>query len=180
MAVGTPEELERSVRGRKTVIQLRRVNDAILDALKRLQVRNMVREGNKLMVDVVNPEEENPAIVNAIVAAGGRIETVSVTRLLAGRCIPETREGDCSMTDWMPWKIARKEMKVIRRKRASSTISSCFPFSSPFFSQSSSRDHNSHPGSPCTILAWSRIDHLLLRRLGGHSARFDRGLQHSG
>ena len=30
MAVGTPEELERSVRGRKTVIQLRRVTDAIL------------------------------------------------------------------------------------------------------------------------------------------------------
>ena len=39
----------------------------------------MVREGNKLTVDVVNPEEENPDMVNAIVAAGGRIETVTVT-----------------------------------------------------------------------------------------------------
>ena len=54
------------------------MNEAILDALKRLQVKNMVRDGNKLTVDVENPEEENPDIINAIVAAGGRIETVTV------------------------------------------------------------------------------------------------------
>lgn len=79
MVVGTPQELERSVHGRKTVIQLRKVNDSLLDSLKRLQVKNMIREGNKLTVDVVNPEEENPDMINAIVAAGGRIETVTVT-----------------------------------------------------------------------------------------------------
>ncbi len=79
MAVGTPQELERSVRGRKTVIQLRQVNEAILDSLKKLQVKNVVRDGNKLTIDVVNPEEENPDLINAIVAAGGRIETVTVT-----------------------------------------------------------------------------------------------------
>jgi len=79
MAVGTPEELERSIHGRKTVIQLRQLNEPILDALKKLQVKNMVREGNKVTVDVVNPEEENPGMVDAIVAAGGRIETVTVT-----------------------------------------------------------------------------------------------------
>ncbi len=78
MAVGTPEELERSIQGRKTVIQLRQVNEAILSSLKKLQVKNMARDGNKLTVDVLNPEEENPDMVNAIVAAGGRIETVSV------------------------------------------------------------------------------------------------------
>jgi ABC-2 type transport system ATP-binding protein len=79
MAVGTPEELERSIHGRKTVIQLRQVSDSILDSLKKLRVNNLIREGNKLTVDVVNPEEENPEIVNAIVAAGGLIETVTVT-----------------------------------------------------------------------------------------------------
>ena len=78
MAVGTPGELERSIHGRKTVIQLRQVNEAVLDALKKLQVKNLVREGNKLTVDVVNPEEENPYMVDAIVAAGGRVETVNV------------------------------------------------------------------------------------------------------
>lgn len=79
MAVGTPQELERSVYGKKTVIQVRQVNEAILGSLKKLQVKNMVRKGNQLTVDVVNPEEENPDMVNAIVAAGGRIETVTVT-----------------------------------------------------------------------------------------------------
>ena len=78
MAIGTPQELERSVRGRKTVIQLRQVNDAILDSLKKMQAQNMVRDGNKLTIDVIKPEEENPDLINAIVAAGGRIETVNV------------------------------------------------------------------------------------------------------
>ncbi len=79
MAVGTPQELERSIHGRKTVIQLRQVNEAILDSLKKLQVKNMTIEGNQLTVDVENPEEENPEMISAIVAEGGRIETVTVT-----------------------------------------------------------------------------------------------------
>jgi len=78
MAVGTPEELERSVHGRKTVIRLRQVNEAILDALRKLNVKNLAVEGNKLTVDVSDPQEENPDMIEAIVAAGGRIETVSV------------------------------------------------------------------------------------------------------
>jgi ABC-2 type transport system ATP-binding protein len=79
MAVGTPEELERSIHGRKTVIQLKQVNEAILNSLKKLQVKNLVREGNKLTVDVENPGEENPDMINAVASAGGRIETVTVT-----------------------------------------------------------------------------------------------------
>jgi ABC-2 type transport system ATP-binding protein len=79
MAVGTAEELERSVHGRQTVIQLKQVNGSILASLKKLQIKDLVREGNKLIVNVVNPEKENPDIVNAIVAAGGRVETVTVT-----------------------------------------------------------------------------------------------------
>jgi ABC-2 type transport system ATP-binding protein len=78
MSVGTAEELERSVRGRRTVIQVKQVTVAILDALKKLQVRNMTREDKKLTVDVVDPEEENPAMVHAIDAAGGDIVSVSV------------------------------------------------------------------------------------------------------
>jgi ABC-2 type transport system ATP-binding protein len=78
MAVGTPEELERSVSGRKTVITVRAVTEPVVDSLKRLRVKNLVREGNRLTVDVEDPEEENPDMVSAIVAAGGRVETVSV------------------------------------------------------------------------------------------------------
>jgi len=78
MAVGSPEELEQSVHGRKTVIQLRQVSEMILDSLRKLKVKNLVRENNNLTFDVMDPAEENPDIVNAIVAAGGRIETVTV------------------------------------------------------------------------------------------------------
>jgi ABC-2 type transport system ATP-binding protein len=38
----------------------------------------LIKEENKLTVDVTSPEEENPDIVSTIVSAGGRIETVSV------------------------------------------------------------------------------------------------------
>lgn len=78
-ALGTPEELERSINGRKTVIQLRQVNETILDSLKKLGLKNMKTEGNKLTVDVVSPEEENPDMVDTIVKAGGRVQTVTVT-----------------------------------------------------------------------------------------------------
>ncbi len=78
MAVGTPEELERSIRGRMTVIQLRQVNDAILDSLRKLQVKNMTRDGNKVTVDVEDPEEENPVIVDTLVAAGAHVVSIYV------------------------------------------------------------------------------------------------------
>jgi ABC-2 type transport system ATP-binding protein len=78
MAVGTPEELERSASGRKTVVQLVQVSDAILAALRKLPVRNMAVEGNKLTFDVMDPEKENVAIVDAIYGAGGHVQTVTV------------------------------------------------------------------------------------------------------
>ena len=78
MAIGTPEELEQSVRGRKTIIQLKQVNDAILSVLKKLSIGKMTSDDNKLTIDVVNPEKENPAIVRAIVGAGGDVQSVSV------------------------------------------------------------------------------------------------------
>src|SRR5207253_2056596 len=78
MAIGTPEELEKSVRGRKTVVQIEQANDAILAALRKLPLGNLVVEGNKLTIDVTNPEKENVAIVDAIVRAGGHVQSVAV------------------------------------------------------------------------------------------------------
>ncbi len=78
-AIGTPEELERSVRGKKTVVQLEQVNDPILTALKELTIGNMAVEGNKLVIDVKDPDRENPDILDAIFKAGGRVQLVSVT-----------------------------------------------------------------------------------------------------
>jgi ABC-2 type transport system ATP-binding protein len=78
MATGTPTELERSVGGRKTVVQLERVNDAILAALKKLPLGRVEVDGSRLIIDVMSPETENAAIVGAIVQAGGHVQSVSV------------------------------------------------------------------------------------------------------
>ena len=78
MALGTPQELERSVSGRKTVIQLEQASDLIMTALKKVTARNIAVDGNKLTIDVVDPEKENVAIVDAIFRAGGHVQSATV------------------------------------------------------------------------------------------------------
>ncbi len=77
MAMDTPEELEGSVWGNKTVIQLEQVTGRILEALGKLSLKNMAIENNKLTIDVTYPEKENPIIVDTIVGAGGQIQYVT-------------------------------------------------------------------------------------------------------
>jgi ABC-2 type transport system ATP-binding protein len=77
-AIGTPDVLEQAVRGRKTVIALEQVNDVVLNALKKLPVKNLTIEGNNIMFDAVDPDKENWAVVEAIVLAGGHVNTVNV------------------------------------------------------------------------------------------------------
>ncbi len=79
MAVGTPEELERSVGARRTVIQLEQINDAILNSVKKLSLGNVTRDDNKLTIELANPFRENPAVIRTIVEAGGNIQTVFVS-----------------------------------------------------------------------------------------------------
>ncbi len=79
MAFGTPQELEYSVGARKTVILLDEVNDAILNAVDRLSPGKVIQDGPTLTIEVANPNKENPAIVRAIVGAGGNVQSVSIT-----------------------------------------------------------------------------------------------------
>jgi ABC-2 type transport system ATP-binding protein len=77
-AMGTPEELKRSVRGEVTVIQLEQTSDAILNAVKKLKLGDVSVDGNKLTISTADPEKENPTILDAIFRAGGRIQSVNV------------------------------------------------------------------------------------------------------
>jgi ABC-2 type transport system ATP-binding protein len=77
LAVGRPEKLRESLRGRKTVIQLERVTDKILAALENVASGNIEVENNKLFIKVRDPEKENPDIVDTIHRAGGRIQFVT-------------------------------------------------------------------------------------------------------
>ena len=45
--------------------------------MKRVASSNIEIVDNKLVIDVVNPEEENPDIVDAIGAVGGRVQFVT-------------------------------------------------------------------------------------------------------
>lgn len=77
LTVGTPEKLRQSLWGRKTIVQLEHVNNVIVAALKKAGPWNIKIVDNKLVIDVSNPEKENPDIVQAIGAAGGRVKFVT-------------------------------------------------------------------------------------------------------
>jgi ABC-2 type transport system ATP-binding protein len=78
MAIGAPADIEKSVQGRKTVIRVEQATDAVLSALRQLPARNLVVDGNKLTVDVTDPDRENGAIVAAVVRAGGQVQSIAV------------------------------------------------------------------------------------------------------
>ncbi len=81
IAVGSPEELRASLWGRKTVLHLSAVNEAILSAVRGVGVRNVETVGEtKVVVDVTDPEKENPSIVRAVVEAGGEVRFVTELR----------------------------------------------------------------------------------------------------
>ena len=77
VAEGTPEQLMESLEGRKTEVQLQQVTPAVTAAVGRLGLRYVVSIGNRLVIDVSDPEKENPGIIEAIVAAGGHIQFIT-------------------------------------------------------------------------------------------------------
>jgi ABC-2 type transport system ATP-binding protein len=81
LKLGTPEQLRELFRScSKTVIQLEKVNDFIVDAVKSQTSRNALIDGNRLIIDVASGEKENPKFIEAIVSAGGHIQYVSELR----------------------------------------------------------------------------------------------------
>ena len=77
VALGTPTELERSISGRKTAVQLEAVSQAIISAAKKVAKGEVQTDGNKLIIGVDDPEKENPDIISAIGTAGGRVQFVT-------------------------------------------------------------------------------------------------------
>lgn len=76
LAVGIPGQLERSLAGARIEVQLAAVDDAIVGAVKKLIPNRIQVSDNKLIIDVNDPAAESPGIVQAIISAGGRIQTV--------------------------------------------------------------------------------------------------------
>jgi ABC-2 type transport system ATP-binding protein len=77
IATGTPQELRRSPSGKKIRVQLQHVDEAIVEAVKKIGFQISETTDNSLIIDVSDPEKENPAILKAIEAAGGHVQFVT-------------------------------------------------------------------------------------------------------
>jgi len=81
IAVDSPKNLERSLYNRKTIVHLDGVSDAVLASVKNLDVvKNVKVSDSKLILDMDNPERDNPEVVRAIMQAGGNIQYVTELR----------------------------------------------------------------------------------------------------
>ncbi len=81
IALDSPKNLEHSLYNRKTIVHLQVVDSAVMAAVEKLGfVKNVRTSDNKLILDMDNPERDNPAVVRAIVAAGGNIQYVTELR----------------------------------------------------------------------------------------------------
>src|SRR5271170_3879937 len=101
LATGTPQELERALSSgggtRRTVVLLQeQATDAVLAGLRALPaVGNVTAEGNKLEVALSDPDKQNAAVVEAIVKAGGHIQSVTtVGASLEDVYLKLVREGE--------------------------------------------------------------------------------------
>lgn len=81
IGVGSPEDLERRISSRKTVVHLESNVDSVLAAVKKLStVKNVSACENRLIIDIDDPEKDNPKLVRTIVAADGNIQYVTESR----------------------------------------------------------------------------------------------------
>jgi ABC-2 type transport system ATP-binding protein len=79
MANGTPDELERMVGNRKTVVKLESISDSMVDSVqRRFPLAKISVEGAQLSIDIPDAEMKTPDIVQAVVQAGGRVHFAGV------------------------------------------------------------------------------------------------------
>jgi ABC-2 type transport system ATP-binding protein len=77
LTVNTPEQLEKTVWGSRTMIQVEVITDPILAAVRSLNPKDLSVEENRITLTLADPQKENPDLVQAIVSAGGRIQYVT-------------------------------------------------------------------------------------------------------
>jgi ABC-2 type transport system ATP-binding protein len=78
VAMDTPEALRRSLFGRHTLVRLADPDPALVDVARAVPgVAGASWHDGQLAVQLADPDRDNPALVAALVAAGGRIQAVS-------------------------------------------------------------------------------------------------------
>jgi ABC-2 type transport system ATP-binding protein len=77
LTIGTPEKLRESLSAPKTEIRLVEVTEALVNAVRKSIPNKIEVSGDKLIVDVTDPDTENPGIISAITSVGGRVREVT-------------------------------------------------------------------------------------------------------
>jgi ABC-2 type transport system ATP-binding protein len=81
LTIGSPESLSRGLQTRKTVVHLQHVNPELLASVEKLHtVKDARTMDNQLILDMDEPERDNPEVVRTIVEAGGRVQYVTELR----------------------------------------------------------------------------------------------------
>jgi ABC-2 type transport system ATP-binding protein len=78
LTIGSVESLRSGFSRKQTVVRVQRASQELVDAVKQKLHREGVElSGDRLLVDVEDPDRENPLINEAVVAAGGRVVELS-------------------------------------------------------------------------------------------------------
>jgi ABC-2 type transport system ATP-binding protein len=77
LTIGTPEQLRQSLSKPRTEIRLVQLTETMLSTLRKLLPNHIEAAGNRLVIDVTNPDKENPAIIAAIASTGGQVREVT-------------------------------------------------------------------------------------------------------
>jgi ABC-2 type transport system ATP-binding protein len=77
LTIGNPEQLRESLARPKTEIRLAQVNETLVSELRKLIPNKIEVSGNKLIIDVTDPDKENPTIIAAITSNGGQVREVT-------------------------------------------------------------------------------------------------------
>lgn len=78
LTTGSPRSLESQISGVRTVVRLERASKEITDVVRaRFGSENVEIDGDQLIVKVEDADRDNPAIIEAVIAAGGRIRQLS-------------------------------------------------------------------------------------------------------
>jgi ABC-2 type transport system ATP-binding protein len=77
LRIGSPEQLRESLTRPKTEIRLAQINEGFVSALRKLIPNKIEVSDNKLLIDVTDPDKENPIIINAITSSGGQVREVT-------------------------------------------------------------------------------------------------------
>jgi ABC-2 type transport system ATP-binding protein len=77
LTIGSPEQLRESLAKPKTEIRLAQVTEALVSALRKRIPNKIEVSDNKLIIDVTDPDKENPAIIAAITSSGGQVRGVT-------------------------------------------------------------------------------------------------------